>query len=811
MDGLQGLLLAGAAHGAMQMQRGERMREPHRRRHPRPHIAALAALAMLALARSPAGAAEETIVREIIVRGYPGDPATIKGLMQTREGAALDATRLSSDIAVLFKAGHLATCHIEPIPTGVRIIVTISEAIRIRNITIRGAGRDWAEKMKEEMVSRPGDALSPEVLKQPEAERYRGDKERIRAFCLQRGYRAVTVLSVTTRVPDTNLIDILLRVELGPKYQVKWLRFEGNRSIRAKVLREQMQTKRDTFFTSRRYSDAVLEDDMVRLQDYYRYRGFPNATVTYRRRFRGPRGNHVEIVVVIHEGQQFPVGQVEFKGNARWSTETLLKAIPLKVGDTFSDERLLEAREAIERLYHENGYPDVQVVPSRQLGAAGDAFEVLCTIEEGEAVLINTIRTRGHPRTRRDVILREMELEPGMLYDVRKLLRSQRGLERLQFFDSVVMRLVPADPPQAGERDILVEVAEGRTGFFSFGAGVSSDHGIIGSIQLTQRNFDWRDAPTSWSDLWSGNAYVGAGQQFRLSLMPGTIYSTYAISYDNPYWGGRNESFGWSVYHRTRNQGDWDEQRTGVRLYRGLRKYKGDPDTDVVFHVRLEAVSVILRDDDDDDDGDGVPPKDAEDEKGTHPVFGTGVTIRRDRTDRPTFPTTGYEWELGTELVVPHGVTLGAGGTRFWTLGSRPKGYERVVSLRGRVDYQLGSFPIYERLYAGGSNFRGFAYRGAGPHQGDDPVGGKYRALVSAEYRYPISPPNFYGVFFADAGTVTKDFTGFGSPRLALGFGFRLLVPALSPVPISVDFAAPVFKQGGDDTEFFHFSLSVGR
>ncbi|HUT35862.1 MAG TPA: outer membrane protein assembly factor BamA [Planctomycetota bacterium] len=783
-----------------------------RLQHGSPRSVRLALAAFCLACGAAAVAAEQPVVREVIIRGYAGDPATIKDMMQVREGARLDPDRLNNDLMALFNAGHLATYQIQAVPTGVRLIIDITEALRARAIQVRGVGSDWATTLRADLVTQPKSPVSPDVLKQPEDGRYRGDKERIRAYCQARGYRSVTITSATFPVPNTPQIDITFSVNLGPKYQVKWLTFRGNRSLRTRELRRQMETKLDGFWTSRRYCDAVFEKDIERLQDYYRYRGFPNAKVSYQRRFLGPQGNKVEITIVVDEGQLFAVGVVEMKGVTKWGTDTLLTAIPLKAGDTFSDDKLIEARQIIERLYHENGYPDVQVAPSRQVSAAGDAFDVTFTIDEGEEVRINTVRTRGHPRTRRDVILREMELEPGMLYDVRRLERSDRAIQRLQYFDSVVIRLVPADPPAPGERDLLVDVTEGQTGLFRFGLGASSSLGIVGTIELAQRNFDWRDAPKSWSDLWSGNAYVGAGQQFRVTLMPGSLYSSYAIAYDNPYWRGRNESFGWSVYHRTRDQGVWDEVRTGVRVYRGIRKYKGDPDTDVTFHARLEAVNVLLHDEDDDptittDD----PPKDAVDAEGSHPVFGAGVTVRRDRKDRPTFPTRGYEWELGTELVVPHGITLGAGGTRFWTLGRHPKGYERVISLRGRVDYELGSFPIYERLYAGGANLRGFAYRGAGPTDNKEPIGGKYRALASAEYRYPIAPPNFYGVFFADAGTVTRDFSGFSSPRLALGFGIRLLIPALSHVPISVDFSAPVIKQGGDETEFLYFSLSLGR
>jgi len=775
------------------------MREP-----PGSRLRRLALLAIAISATALAAQPPRPIVREIVVKGFPGDPGIIKDLLRTREGSPLDRAVLDEDLTRLFRRGYLAAYRLETIPTGVRVVIEVTEALRVRKVEIKGTGRSWAREIKKDLLMRPGAPIPQAELKLPEDRRYRADKERVRTFCQRKGYKAVTVISQTARVPQTRQVDITFRVDLGPKYQVKWLRFQGNHAIPDRELRRRMVTKRDTLFTSRRYYEPFFEDDIAALQDYYRYKGFPDARVTYKRVFRGRRGNKVDITIIVEEGRQYPTASVSIVGNKALTTDYLLEVCKLRRGEAYSDEKLIASRQAIERLYQERGYPYVAVRPSRQLNAAGDAFDVRFEIQEGQRITIDTIRTRGHPRTRRKVILHEMELLPGMVYDVRKLERSKRALDRLQFFESVLIKLVPTEPPEDAQRDLLVEVTEARTGMFRFGLGFSTTEALIGAIELVQRNFDWRDKPKSWSDLLSGNAFVGAGQYLRIGLYPGTLYSSFIITYRNPYWKDLNQSFGWSVYYWTRDQGEWDEQRAGIRLTRGIRKYKGDPDTDLTFHIRLESVSVT-------NVNDPEAPSDAIDDEGSHFVLGAGATVTRDRTDRPVFPTRGYKWDMGAEIVVPYGLKLGAGGTRFWTLGRRPEGHERVFSLKGRIDYALGSFPIFERYYAGGASFRGFDYRGVSPHDNDEPEGGKYRVLLSAEYRYPIYARTLYGVFFADTGTVTDNFTLFSEPRLSIGAGIRLLIPRLSTVPVSIDLGFPVLKQHDDETEVLFFSLSLGR
>jgi outer membrane protein assembly factor BamA len=66
--------------------------------------------------------------------------------------------------------------------------------------------------------------------------------------------------------------------------------------------------------------------------------------------------------------------------------------------------------------------------------------------------------------------------------------------------------LQPEDPDNPGYRDVLIEVEETVTGRFSVGAAVSSDAGVIGTIAITERNFDVGAFPGSIDELIAGEA-----------------------------------------------------------------------------------------------------------------------------------------------------------------------------------------------------------------------------------------------------------------------------------------------------------------
>ena len=109
----------------------------------------------------------------------------------------------------------------------------------------------------------------------------------------------------------------------------------------------------------------------------------------------------------------------------------------------------------------------------------------------------------GDEAARPNVILRQVPLYPGQVLTYPDLKTAERNLAR------------------PGIVDVPAQVQEQRTGSLLFGVGVNSDAGLSGSVVLNERNFDVLRPPTGLDDLFSGRAYRGAGQEFRLEAVPG--------------------------------------------------------------------------------------------------------------------------------------------------------------------------------------------------------------------------------------------------------------------------------------------------
>ena len=99
-----------------------------------------------------------------------------------------------------------------------------------------------------------------------------------------------------------------------------------------------------------------------------------------------------------------------------------------------------------------------------------------------------------------------------------------------------------------------------------FGGAVNSDAGVTGQITIDERNFDITRWPRSFQDLFSGTAFRGAGETFRLEAAPGSDFQRYTINYATPNLF-RYLPFSMSVsgFLYDRRFDDWDENRLGGR------------------------------------------------------------------------------------------------------------------------------------------------------------------------------------------------------------------------------------------------------
>jgi outer membrane protein insertion porin family len=285
----------------------------------------------------------------------------------------------------------------------------------------------------------------------------------------EKGYPDVNVRSEIQAANDGSYT-VLFHITEGEKLSIREFRFEGNSVFSDRTLRGQLTLKTKNLIRDGAFQDAKLTTDRQALVQFYHDRGYIEAEVsdvTQEIIKDAKGGNNMIITFLIREGNLFTFGGVSFEGNHIFPTEQLDKLIYSKPGTTANARRLEADLQRVADLYYENGYIfntiDREEDKNRETGVVSYRISI---VERSRAHIENII-VRGNTKTKTDVILREIPLEPGDVFSKTKVMDGMRNLYNLQYFSLVA----PETPYGSADNlmDLILNVEEQPTTDVQFG------------------------------------------------------------------------------------------------------------------------------------------------------------------------------------------------------------------------------------------------------------------------------------------------------------------------------------------------------
>ncbi len=745
-----------------------------------------AAFLLLVLPCLPAASQTTDVIQRIVVEGNQRiEPSTVESYLSLRPGEAYDPQKVDDSIKSLYATGLFDDVRIER--QGDALVVKVVENPIINRIAFEGNKRLDTKVLESEIQLRPRVVYT--------RARVQNAVTRILELYRRNGRYAAKVEPKIIEL-DQNRVDLVFEINEGPITGIGGINFIGNENYSDSTLRGVIETKESAWYrffgTSDTYDPDRLNFDQELLRRFYNARGYADFQVVSAIAELTPDGKEFYITFTIEEGPKYTFGDIKVETTLRdLGTEQLIKLAQSLKGDTFNGDLIEATVQALTDEVGRLGYAFVDIQPQLFKHPDNLTVDVTYQINEGQKVYVERIEISGNVRTLDEVIRREFRLAEGDAFNSALLRRSQQRLRNLGFFESVDIKTEQGSAPD--KVVIKTKVVEKSTGELSFGAGFSTQDGVLGDIRLRERNF------------------LGKGQDLSASLLLSQRTQSADISFTEPYFLGRDLAAGFDLFQTRTNferQSSFDQTSTGGTLRMGY------PLTENLRH----SVRYTLRDDSihnvDDDASIFI-----RDEEGHRTTSLVGQTFSYDRRDDRFLPSEGYFLKLDQDLA-------GLGGdNRFIRHEARAEYYYSIVpdvvfSLVGNGGYIKGfageDVHLTNRFFVGGNNLRGFQFGGIGPRdsQTDDKLGGNLYYTGSVELRFPLGLPKelrIFGRTFVDAGSLRDiDVNG---PTLDESNGLRVAggvgLSWLSPLgPLSVNFAQAIRKETHDDTEFF--SLSFG-
>jgi outer membrane protein insertion porin family len=668
------------------------------------------------------------------------------------------------------------------LPEGSYFVIEVEEYPRISSIELAGNRKLDDTEVSDEISLYRGQVLRPARLTKA--------RKDLLAKYHEEGY---LLAEVTTEVMDTEdpmQKDLKLVISEGKKVRIKDIEFVGNDAFKDRTLRKQFEDTHERWlFRSGSFDRVKFEDDLDRVEQFYRNQGYRDAHVVRDSISYTDDMKRMNLTIFVEEGTKYVFGDVSFEGNRLFNDDELLSRLSFKPGDTYNDEELyVNTAERLGNLYYERGYIFSRVEP-QLLPSEGDTLDVKYQVVEGNQFKVRKINILGNDKTKERVIRREFVLYPGETFDVNKLRRSMRELTILNYFGNITPDVQPISD---SEVDLFVEVEEKPTDNANTSIGYSERDGVIGAIGFTMPNF------------------FGNGQRFSLDWNFGQLYRSFSISFTEPWMFNTPTLGGVSVYDLRRGGQyyGFDENVTGGSLRLG-RRFKWPDD-----YTRGDWIYKIERSLYDNFDPNFIESNYRGFEEGV-PRWSSSVTqiFTRDSRDNPEFPSSGSVFSYSAELA---GTIFGGddqyhkhfvNAEWYFPISSKLVLYSQTrTGLIFALSDKRSDIPYIDYFFMGGSgisfgeSLRGYDEGSVGPQVGGYPIGGKSLFKQTLELRIPLIPnPTVFVLGFAEAGNTwaTRGEMNLNQLNRSAGLGVRLYMPFIGLIGLDYGYGFDYINPDG--------------
>ncbi len=649
----------------------------------------------------------------------------------------------------------------------------------------------------------------------------------IRNYFEEKGYADadVTVLEVADE-STTNAIRLVFDVNTGKKVKVQDITFEGNAYVKARKLQKLLETKpQRKLFAASKLIPEELENGKTAMLKHYQNLGFLDAQIAGDSVWREQPKEEWRIHFTIEEGQRYHFGNITWRGNSRYDEKQLSRILGISKGDIYNPE-LLQSRlnfsqngDDVTSLYMDDGYLFFQIDP-QTVAVRSDTVDLEIRLYEGPVATVDKVVIKGNDRTSEHVIRRELFTEPGKKFSRADIIRSQRQIANLGFFNPENLGINTPVNPERGTVDIEYTVEEKNSDQLELSAGWGGTGiGLTGTLGVTFNNFSLRNAldRSTWRPLPTGN-----GQKLSLRVQTnGSAYQSYNMSFTEPWLGGKkpNSLTVANFYNRYTNGYDSESDAFQSYSIMGSTASLGSrlkfPDDNFVASTALSFQKYSLRNWStglfQTDDGQVVSD-------GQYYNLSLKQTIARTTINNPIYPMEGSRVSLSVQLTPPYSLfsnrNSGTDGTQLnkwveyhkWRFDS-----EWYATLTGKLVLKasakfgfLGAYGSsagispFERFQLGGdglSNVNGgftgtdiISLRGYEVSDLENnlvngtTVSTPLYDKFTLELRYPLSlNPNstIYGLAFLEGGNSWKSFKDFNpfDVKRSAGVGLRVFLP----------------------------------
>ena len=525
-----------------------------------------------------------------------------------------------------------------------------------------------------------------------------------------------------------NRVDVDIDVDEGSPTTITSIEIIGNQEFTDNDLKDIFELSEgniiSVFTGDNKYTREKLRTDLENLEAYYKDRGFLQFSIDSSQVSISSDLEELYITLILSEGEQYKVGEVNISGELPLEREFFEKLINIPEGSTYSESIITSYEEFFANILGNEGYTFAEIDGVPTISSEDKITDITFVFNPGRKNYTRRVIFRGNDFTTDEVLRREMRQFEGAPASNQLIEQSKLFLERTGYFKTVSVETVPV-PGEEDKVDVVFDVEEQQYG------------NIIGGFSYSQFGF-------SFNFNIQQNNFLGSGNTVGIGLQTSDYSNNIFLQYENPYYTVDGVSRGYSLNYREFDYGSFGLSEYNTESY-GLGLNLGYPISDIqrlglnisADHTELQSGSLTSRE-----------VLDFVETEGT--VFDTlklqGYWTRV-TLNRGIFPTKGSSNSISFQTTVP-GSTLNYYRVDYRNEFYQPLGGDFVFKISSRLGY-TGIYgdteipPYFENFYAGGPySIKGYETNSLGPRITQVPC---YEYVSAEDYCPPLIDNDFDG------------------------------------------------------------------
>ena len=515
------------------------------------------------------------------------------------------------------------------------------------------------------------------------------------------------------------------------------------------------------------------EDDVTRLTDALRARGYYDGTVEFK--VETPSEGPPVVVLTVSPGKPYRLRSYEIRSTVPSEPKEPIvvgfKALGLELGEIGTSDKIVRSEAALKDALGRKAHP-LATIEERKVVVdhATQGMDVEVAVDPGPAATFGPTKITGLEDVEPPYVRREITWKEGAPFDISMISKTREALRRSGLFDSVAIDY-PHEVDKKGALPVTIKLVERKPRSVGAGASYSTTDGASGKLFWQHRNL------------------FGQGEQLDLRAEAGEIRLGAFATLRVPDVLRRDQDLVLDAHASQDTPEGYDAFETAVsgkleRRFADIWSVSGG----LGFERSIVKQSGM---------------------KDTFTLASLPLTLKRDSSDNIFDPHTGGR--LAVTLTPYFGIlntsvdftSIVVSDSIYVPLDSEKKvvfaGWARVGTIVGAT---TPSIPANKRLFAGGGgSVRGYGLNSIGPlDAANSPIGGRSSTEFGGELRWRAFEDFGFAAFLEAGEVYDTAMPDWGQDlRWGAGLGVRYYT---SIGPLRLDVAVPLNRRNAVDDPF---------